>query len=107
MKCVSYDYDFENDLVTKWQALDHTTPQPSVGTKRRWRRRQLPTTDDSEDEDGIVAGRPRDHLSRKARCKKSDLQGDSASVVTPDSSDEDEEDLYHDADVGDLDFSEY
>jgi len=116
MKCVSYDYGFESDLATKWQALERATPQGSGGTKpsgskgksnRRWRKRQLSTTD-SEDEDEAPASVSRDHLSRKARCKKPSLHGDSASAAASGcegSSDEDEEDLYHDADVGD--FSEY
>jgi len=117
MKCVSYDYGFENDLATKWHALDRGTPQRSGGTKpsgsqgtskRRWRRRRLSITDDSEGEDEAPAGVSRDHLSRKARCKKPSLHGDSvlaAASGSDGSSDEDEEDLYHDADAGD--FSEY
>ena len=99
MKCVSYDYDFENDLVTKWKALD----RPPEGTKRRWRRRVY-ITDDSEDEDEVPMSKSRDHLSRKARCKKSAPQGDPASIVVSSSggSSDEDEDLYHDADVGDL-----
>lgn len=80
MKCVSYDYDFENDLATEWKALDSPAPQPS------------------EDEDEAPTGRLRDHLSRRAKCKKSAYQEDSAS-------DEGGKDLYNDADVGDS--SEY
>ena len=105
MKCISYDYEFESDLATKWKALDRPIPQPSGGKKRRYRRIQPSPTDDSEDEDGVPISKSRDHLSRKARSKKSALQGDSASVVvsvSEGSSDEDEEDLYHDADVGEL-----
>jgi len=115
MKCVSYDYDFENDLATRWQALDRVTPQKSGGTKqsgsqgkggRRGRRRKwLPVSDESEHEDGVPEGKSRDHLLRKARCKIGALQGDPVSAAissSEESSDEDEEDRYHDADVGDF-----
>jgi len=100
MKCISYDYDFESDLATKWKALDRPTPHPSGGKKRRYRRKQPSPTDDSEDDDEAPTSKPRDHLSRKARS----LQGDSLfaaafASLSEGSSDEDEEDLYHDADV--------
>lgn len=114
MKCVSYDYDFESDLTTKWKALDRATPQPSAGTKRsgsqgkskrHWRKRLLSLTDDSEDEDEAPTRRSRDHLLRKVRRSKRALHEDSVSIVvsgSEGSSGEDEEDLYHDADVGDF-----
>ena len=108
MKCVSYDYAFESDLATRWKALDRSTSQGSGGTKRsstqgsssRRRVRPLITLDDSEDEDDAPKGKSREHLSRKVRGR----------VCTPYStasgpeglSGEDEEDLYHDADGGDL-----
>ena len=109
MKCVSYDYDFEMDLVAKWKALDRSAPRPPDSrlkrNSERWRKFLASITDDSEDEDEVPTRRSRDHLSRKARCKKGALQGDSASAIISGSeltSDEDGEDLYHDADVGDL-----
>jgi len=112
MKCVSYDYDFESDLVTKWKALDRATPQQSGGTKhpgtrRKYRRRQKkkqdPTSDDSEDEGGALTGTSRDHLPRKARQEKH--VPDYADLGVSDSeglSEEEEDDLYHDANGGDL-----
>lgn len=109
MKCVSYDYDFETDLVAKWKAFDRPAPRPSgsrsKGNSERWRKFLGSITDDSEDEDEAPARRSRDHLSRKVRCKKGALQGDSASAIISGSeltSDEDGEDLYRDADVVDL-----
>lgn len=105
MKCVSYDYDFESDLTTKWKALDRAAPQPSAGTKRRWRKRQLSLTEDSEDEDEAPTRRSRDHLLRNVRRSKRAPHEDSVSVVVSGSEGslgEDEEDLYHDADVGDF-----
>ena len=110
MKCVSYDYEFENDLATKWRALDRATPLESEGTKRssatRRPRRKKWTVTDSEDEDDVpAAARLRGYLSRIRRGKLAALREDSASVAASGeggSSDEDDDDLYHDADVGDL-----
>jgi len=114
MKCVSYDHDFESDLVTRWKALDHTTPQQSGGTKRsgtlrknrrRQGKKQEPVSDDSEDEEGVLVGTSRDHLLRKARHEKRAVDhADVALVGASDSeelSDEDEDDVYYDTNAGD------
>ena len=109
MKCNSYDYDFEMDLVAKWKALDRPAPRPSgsrpKGNVGHRRKLPAPMTDDSE-EDNAPTRRSRGHLSRKARPRNCPLKIDD-SVLAMDSgseltSDEDDEDLYHDADVGDL-----
>lgn len=89
MKCISYDYDFESNLATQWEAIDRRRRQVSV----------------SDDEDEAPMGRSRGHLSRKAKYKKSATREDWMSVVVSGSeglSDEDEEDVYHGADVGDI-----
>lgn len=78
MKCVAYDYEFENDLVTRWQELDHSTP--GTKSKSRWGR-NIPASDSDnqgedeeeyeeckEEEEGLTS-RSRDHLSRRAKCR--------------------------------------
>ena len=111
MKCVSYDYEFESDLATKWNALDHSTTQRSGRTKRlgmsgkNYRqqrgRRQQSTSDDSEDEGGALTATTRDPLPRKARRETNKLEdADEESAESSDSedqSDEDDDGPYHDA----------
>jgi len=95
MKCILYDYDFESNLATQWEALDRQRKQVSVSGDE----------EDEDDRDEVPTGMSRDHLSRRVKCKKSATQGDSVSVVVFNSvglSDEDEEDLYYDTDVGDI-----
>jgi len=106
MKCVSYDYGFENHLATKWKTLDNATPRESAGTKqpktqqksRSWvKKKQEPTSDYTEDEGGTPTSVSRDHLPRKARGEA--LKKPPASVGGADSALEeltDDED-YHDA----------
>ena len=113
MKCVSYDYEFESDLVTKWQALDHATSEgvKRSGAKRnpglrRGRKRLSNSTvsDDSGGDDEVLGGRARDHLSRKARREKrgpNNTDPASAAASGPEES-SDEDGLYHDADVGNI-----
>ena len=108
MRCVSYDYDFENDLTTKWQALDHPTPQGLKGSKRsgakgrRGRRKRRFTPDDSEDEDDVPLGGSLDQLPRNSRREKHALHHGDVASGSEESSDDDEDDLYHDADGGNL-----
>ena len=113
MKCVSYDYNFESDLVAKWQALDLATPQGSGETKRSgtqgknrrsWRKEQA-TSDDSDSVDGgdVLTGRSRGHLARKVRRgKRAPHYGDSAAASGAEESSDEDDLLYHDADVGDF-----
>lgn len=89
MKCVSYDYEFEVDLATKWQELPR---------KAKARKTRVSTPDDSEggDEDEAPTTRSRGHLWRDAKVPNSSLpRGDTVSVtpVIVESS-EDEECLY-------------
>jgi len=109
MKCVSYEYEFESDLATKWRALDRVVPQQPGRTKqpntqkknRQAKKKQEPMSDYSQAKGDIPAGASRDHLSRKVRREKCvSANGDSASVGAPDSDgslDEDEDDSFHDA----------
>lgn len=95
MKCVSYDHDFESDLVTEWQALDHATSEGTKrsGTKGKKRLPNSTVSDDSGNDDDVLAGRARDRLSRKAPREKRRLNhtgSASAAVSGPDElSDED------------------
>jgi len=116
MKCVSYDYEFETDLATRWKALNHPAPEQSGRTKRsvthkknrrrQTRGRQRPIQDDSEDEGGLPMATPRDHLPRKARRGGNTFElADIELVGGSDSedrslSDDDDGGLFHDATGG-------
>ena len=105
MKCVSYDYEFESDLATKWKTLDRATPQSNTQQKSRGRPKKKPTSDYSEDEGDTPIGTSRDHLSRKVRREKgASRYGDSVSAGVFGDSEElsDEDEDYYDANVGDL-----
>ena len=106
MKCISYDYDFEMDLVAKWKTLDPPAPRPSSsrpkGNTAYWRKFLESITDDSEDEDEAPIPMSRDHLSRVAKRKNHDPYQVDDPVSAMDSgsgltSDEDDEGLYHNA----------
>jgi hypothetical protein len=84
MKCVSYDYEFESDLSTKWQERHKSTSQ--VELKARWGL-NMPASgselsDDEVEEDEVLTSRSRGHLSRKAKGKKpTTSRGDSVSAT--------------------------
>jgi hypothetical protein len=88
MKCVSYDYEFESDLSTKWQERHKSTSQ--VELKARWGL-NMPASgselsddegDDEVEEDEALTSRSRGHLSRKAKGKKPTIsRGDSVSAT--------------------------
>ncbi|KAF9789675.1 hypothetical protein BJ322DRAFT_551667 [Thelephora terrestris] len=84
MKCVSYDYEFESDLSTKWQERHKSTSQ--VELKARWGL-NMPASgselsDDEVEEDEVLTSRSRGHLSRKAKGKKPTIsRGDSVSAT--------------------------
>lgn len=99
MKCVSYDYEFENNLATKWQELDHSTRRTKSDGLRG---RKIPGSDsdipdDEYEEDGeedeALTSRSRAHFPRKAKCGKRSTCIPRGDIISENSGDSDSEEL--------------